>query len=295
MSTVDPVEARRQRAGDGAGRARLARRARWCYLLGTAASVLLGIGMALLFDTVRSVTIMPVDYFPRSIMYALPGSIMGGFVGPVLLVHASELERRSRGRMHGSGLAAFLGFAAVTVGVVIAVLAWWSRPAVVGRTPDSFGDSAPAQWGFGSWLLYTASWWLPALFAVVAVIFLLAWRTAERRAAAAVALRDSLLVHGARTTGMVVDVRVLISTSSEGDRSVSGAIGTVRYVGGGVDRWVERRTRDAATVVTGAPAEVLYDPADPGNEERIFVAFVRDPAPSEWIPAPPGKAGRKGR
>ncbi|MFT4124179.1 MAG: hypothetical protein QM635_10135 [Microbacteriaceae bacterium] len=295
MSTVDPAEARRQRAGDGPGRARLARRARWCYLAGTAAAVLLGIGAALLFDTLRSENIMPLDYIDWFSLYAMPGPLVVGIAGPILLAHASDLERRSRGRMHGSGPALFLGVAAVTAGVVIAVLAWWSRPTVVGLTPDPFDDSASTQWGFGSWLLYTASWWLPALLAVVAVIFLLAWRTAERRAAAAVALRDSLLVHGARTTGMVVDARVLISTSSEGQTSVSGAIGTVRYLGGGVDRWVERRTRDAATVVTGAPAEVLYDPADPGNEDRIFVAFVRDPAPSEWIPAPPGKTGKKER
>ncbi|MFT4230623.1 MAG: hypothetical protein QM602_10055 [Microbacterium sp.] len=295
MSTVDPAEARRQRAGDGPGRARLARRARWCYLAGTAASVVLGIGVALLFDTLRSQNIMPLDDIDWFSIYTPPGWMIVGLAGPILLAHASDLERRSLGRMHGSGLTLLLGFAAVTVGVVIAVLAWWSRPAVVGLTPDPFDDSAPTQWGFGSWLLYTASWWLPALPAVVTVIFLLAWRTAERRAAAAAASRDFLLAHGARTTGRVVDARVLISTSDQGQRSVSGAIGTVRYLGGGVDRWVERRTADAATVVTGAPAEVLYDPADPGDEDRIFVAFVRDPAPSEWIAAPPGKTGKKER
>ena len=61
MSTVDPAEARRRRNGDGPGRERLARRAVGCYLAGAVASVILGVGVALLFDTLRSSTIMPID------------------------------------------------------------------------------------------------------------------------------------------------------------------------------------------------------------------------------------------
>ena len=245
MSTVDPAEARRRRNGDGPGRERLARRAVGCYLAGAVASVILGVGVALLFDTLRSSTIMPIDDEPAAIFW-VPGTLVVGIAGAFLLGYASELARRSRGRMESSGLGLFLGIAAVTVGVVIAVLAWWSRPPTVGRTPDPFGDE-PRDWGFGSWLLYTASWWLPVLLALVAVACLLAWRRTEARVAASAALRDSLLVHGARTTGVVTDARVLISTNGEGNRSVSGAIGTVRFTAGGVDRWVERRTRAAAS------------------------------------------------
>ncbi|MFT4085347.1 MAG: hypothetical protein QM638_22430 [Nocardioides sp.] len=294
MSTVDPSEVRRQKAGSGPGRERMARRALGCYLAGAATSVVLGTGVALLFDTLRSETIMPLDAHRTSHLYPLPGALVIGVAGLFLLGYASELDRRSRGRMHGSGLAPFLGSASLTAGVVIAILAWWSRPAVVGRTPDPFGDEPSADWGGGSWLLYTSWWWLPALLAMVSVAALLAWRRAEGRAAAAAALRDLLLAHGARTTGVVTDARVLISTSGEGGRQVAGAIGTVRFTAGGVERWVERRTRDASAVVAGAPAEVLYDPADPAAEQRIFVAFVRDPALSEWIPAASRTVRREG-
>lgn len=285
MSTIDPAEARRRRAGQGPGRERLARRASVCHVAGFAGAVVLGLGAALLVDTLRSGVIMPAGSYDELVLWLLPLSLFGGLSGPLLLTYASDLERRSRGRMHASGMAPFLGVGAVTLGVVVAVVALWSRPPAVGHTPDPFTDDAPADWGFGSWLLYTAQWWLPALLVTATVALLLQWRQSERRAATAATTRDRLLATGARTTGVVTDVRVLISTDSEGSRSVSGAIGTVRFRGAGVDRWVERRTRDASTVVVGAPVEVLYDPADAGAEEAIFVAFVRDPAPSEWIPA----------
>ena len=74
---------RRRRNGDGPGRERLARRAVGCYLAGAVASVILGVGVALLFDTLRSSTIMPIDDEPAAIFW-VPGTLVVGIAGAFL-------------------------------------------------------------------------------------------------------------------------------------------------------------------------------------------------------------------
>lgn len=67
-----------------------------------------------------------------------------------------------RGRLMPALFLAFL-----TAGILIA-LPLWHQPVAPGLTVNAFGEALP--WGFWSWLMYGATWWLPGLFVLLALL-----------------------------------------------------------------------------------------------------------------------------
>jgi hypothetical protein len=135
----------------------------------------------------------------------------------------------------------------------------WLPPLAVGTAVDPvFHHDEP--WGFWGWLFYYADrWWLPT----------------------AGTPRWSGPGSDRRVPADVVEVKLRLAGDETGTRVVGTTV-TVSFADlAGVRHWVTRGSRE--TDVSGA--EVLFDPAHPGDEKSIFVALRRHPALADWLPA----------
>lgn len=285
MSVIDPSKARQARLDDSSPRTRTDMIVG--YAIGVPLAVLGGVGAAALFATLRESFVLGDGAETEAAgLWLVPVGVFGGLIGGgVALTFAGNRERRLRARATPSLAPFTLGLAGTAAGVVLGTMLW-RQPAEPGSNVDYF--HGVSTWGFGSWLLYTATWWFPALFILGALAALFAWRRSEQRNARLTAERDRLLRQGSCVIGTVTDVRVHYSTDDTGSQRVSGATGVVRYLDSdGVERWVTRTSLDASHVADGAQARVLFDPLAPGDGDRIFVAFQREPALTDWIAAPP--------
>lgn len=90
-------------------------------------------------------------------------------------------------------------------------------------------------------------------------------------------------VHGAPAD--VVEVKLRLASDESGTR-IAGSTVTVSYTdAAGVRRWATRLSRETGMVIGPGGAEVLFDPARPGDEKSVFVALQRHPVLADWLPA----------
>ncbi|MBB5850229.1 hypothetical protein ACFQ05_23750 [Amycolatopsis umgeniensis] len=281
MNTVDPAEARRERIERWRGDRRLLVGAIVASAAALVCGFVAGRGFGSLFEAFRTMAIDSVfddraDGDPPYGVVWGTFAVFGGIAGVGL---ASGAMRRYQGRPSGPMFPVVLIFAASTLGI------WessreWLPPLAVGVAVDPVFHT-DEQWGFWGWLLYYADRWLPALMLVLTFLMLWFAVRVSRRYAEMVRIRDWLLAYGRRVFAEIVDVKVQLGGDESGTRVV-GATVTVCFVDpSGVRHWVTRRTKD--TTIAGA--EVLFDPASPTDDKKIFVALRRHPALSDWLPA----------
>lgn len=186
------------------------------------------------------------------------------------VVARRERRRRFEGRpaalLTAIGASALAVACAAALGIMIGDLAEDMRHSVIDSVFDD-RESGPTFWGLGT----------PALVVVGALV-------RNRRLRAQRMLRTRLLTDGRRAPGTMTHVAPRTTTNDVGQRTVIGATVDVRFTDDdGVERRVSRFTTERNLTPGPGGAEVLYDPLDPAEERSIFVAFVRDPLPSEWV------------
>lgn len=282
MSTVDPAAARRERFERHRGTTGAALAAVFSGLVLVVTGAVVGFGFASFLDTFRLMELNSVFSTWESEMSPpfiwLPVGIIASIVAWSLYSTWNHRFSGDASRFVGIGPLTLLTIGLV-IGVGIGCTAWTAPDAVGVRIDPEFGEHEP--WGAGAWVFYAAQWWLPALFAVLAIAFLLLGIAGRRRAAARHDLVANLLATGRRTQGSVTESTV---PSSEASRMIFTL--TVTFTdAGGVDRWVQRavkyRTADVPPV--GAPVSVLYDPSAPGDESRIFFTTGTASAPRDFL------------
>ncbi|MFC3450518.1 hypothetical protein [Amycolatopsis speibonae] len=281
MNTVDPERARHDRIERLRGDRRLLVGAILASAVALACGFLAGHGFGELFEQFRTMAIDSI-FDDRGDAEPPYGPVWGtfGFLGCLAATSlAGAATRRYQGRPSGSALPAVLVFAASTLGVWESSRSWLP-PLAVGTAVDPVFHE-DEKWGFWAWLMYYADRWVPAF---LFVLTLLASRYAvqvSRRYAEMVRTRDRLLRSGRRVPAEIVEVKLRLAGDESGTRVV-GADVTVSFADlAGIRRWATRRTRET----TIATAEVLFDPAEPADDKKIFVALRRHPALSDWLPA----------
>ncbi|MEV6905812.1 hypothetical protein [Amycolatopsis sp. NPDC051071] len=281
MNTVDPAKARHDRIEHWRGDRRLLVGAIVASAAALFCGFLTGHGFGAIFEQFRTMAIDSVfddrgdDKPPYEAIWGTFG-LLGCMASGIL---ASTAMRRYQGRPSGPAFPAVLIFAASTLGFWVSSREWLP-PLAVGVAVDPVFHTDEG-WGFWGWLLYYADWWAPA-FLLVLTCFALSYAVrVSRQYAEMVRIRDQLLRSGWRVPARIVDLKLRLGGDESGTRVV-GATVTVSFVDpAGVRHWVTRRTSDT----TIATAEVLFDPAAPTDDKKIFVAFRRHPALSDWLPA----------
>ncbi len=281
MNTVDPAQARRDRIERWRGDRRLLAGAIVASAVAVVSGFVAGRGFGSFVEVFRTMAIDSVfddrsDGDPPYGVVWGTFAVFGGIAGVSL---ANVAMKRYQGRPSGPVFPVVLLFAASTLGT------WessreWLPPLAVGIAVDPVFHT-DEKWGFWGWLLYYADRWAPALMLVLT--FLVMWYAirVSRRYAEMVRTRDRLLAYGRRVPAQIVDVKVHVGGDESGTRVVGTTV-TLCFVDvAGVRHWVTRRTRDT----TIATAEVLFDPASPADDKKIFVALRRCPALSDWLPA----------
>lgn len=174
--------------------------------------------------------------------------------------------------------------AAVVAAVVAIDATSWLAPLQVGtRVDPAFHHDVP--WNAGSWVAYTADVWFPVLLIVIVIVGVIVVVVHNRGLRAQRTLRTRLLHEGHRAFGAITRVAARTATNDVGQRVVVGATVDVRFTDReGVEHRLSRSIRRRDLVEHGF-VEVLYDPARPGDDAAVFLAFDRDPLPVEWIGA----------
>jgi MFS family permease len=281
MNTVDPARARHDRIERWRGDRRLLVGAIVASAVTLVCGFLAGHGFGTMVEMFRTMAIDSV-FDDRGDSEPPYGLVWGtfGFVGCLLAAAlAGGAVRRYQGRPSGPAFPIVLAFAAITFGTGDSAREWLS-PLAVGTAVDPVFHE-DEKWGFWAWLMYYADRWMPLLMLVLTLLVLWYAVQVSRRYAEMVRTRDWLLAHGRRVPAQIVEVKVHLGGDESGKRAV-GATVTLCFADlAGVRHWVTRRTRDT----TIATAEVLFDPASPDDDKKIFVALRRCPALSDWLPA----------
>ncbi|WP_414943747.1 hypothetical protein [Amycolatopsis sp. cmx-11-32] len=281
MNTVGPARARRDRIERWRGDRRLLVGAIVASAAALVCGFLAGRGFGSLVEMIRTMAIDSVfddrgdgdpPYGPVWGTFA----VFGGIAGASL---ASVAMRRYQGRPSGPVFPVVLVFAMSTLGIWVSSREWLP-PLAVGIAVDPVFHT-DEKWEFWGWSMYYADLWVPACMLVLTLLVLWYAIQVSRRYAEMVRNRDWMLGYGRRVPAQIVDVKVHLGGDESGTRVVGTTV-TLRFVdAAGVSHWVTRRTRDT----TIATAEVLFDPASPSDDKKIFVALRRYPALSDWLPA----------
>lgn len=175
--------------------------------------------------------------------------------------------------------------AVIVVAVVAIGATSWLEPLRVGTRVDPvFQHDVP--WDAGSWVAYTANIWFPLLLIALVAGGIVVVVMHNRRLREQRMLRTRLLRDGHRVPGVVVGAVARTATNDVGQRSVVGATVDVRFTDAdGVVHRISRSTRRRDVLTGGLVVEVLYDPEHPDDDRAVFLAFDRDPLPSEWVGA----------
>ncbi|WP_328616743.1 hypothetical protein OHS18_09865 [Amycolatopsis sp. NBC_00355] len=280
MNTKDPARARHERLERWRGHPVVLAAVVVASLATVALGVLAGLGFGGFMEQFRTMAIDSVfdDRGDGDPPYVVVWGTLGVFGCLLSATLAGAAARRYGGRPAGPAFPAVLALAGATAGAWVSARAWLP-PLAVGTAVDPvFHHDEP--WGFWGWFFYYADWWVPALL-LVATSLVLGYAVAgHRRYTAMVRTRGRLLAHGRRVPADVVEVKLRLAGDETGTRVV-GATVTVSFADpAGVRRWVTRRSRDTEV----SAAEVLFDPARPGDEKSIFVALRRDPVLADWLP-----------
>lgn len=288
MSDTDPVAVRRAKRQRQAGRPALLAGAILGAVAQAACAFVLGLGIGALVEVLRhSVTDSVFDDrvpYPTYWGPATMGILLA--VGSIGLVIAAgitwKLVDLYRGGDKRPALLAPLGLCAVAAGVTVDAQTW-IEPLKVGTKVDP-AFHHDKQWSVFGWIAYYADTWLPALVIVIAALVVGYAIRHNRRLKQQIADRNRLLAEGRRVQGEITDVTIRTSQNDQGQRTIVGADIVVKFTDPrGTDRWVTRRSEDRSAMPGTGYAEVLFDPLRPGDDDSIFVAFHRDPAPRDWI------------
>ncbi|WP_029608147.1 hypothetical protein [Leucobacter chromiiresistens] len=285
MSLVDPQEAARRDHARHRGTAS-ALIATICFgVLALAAATVLGFAVGGVFEQLRVMSINSVfgsweTETPIAFRaWGLPLGILGLIV--TLGLYGTWNHRYS-GR---SDFFVIVGpltivLAGLTVGTWLAST-MWAAPDAVGVAVDPvFGQNE--TWGIGAWALYAGTWWLPGLFALLTVLSLIGRVLAARRRERNGRVVEQLLARGVRTEAEITQAPLPEPSAS---RMIAPLV--ARFSDSeGVSRWVActaaLRTRDVPAV--GARRPLVFDPADPGDVQRIFLSPAGGTDPSSFEP-----------
>jgi hypothetical protein len=286
MSATDPVVARRERIRRFEGRPALLVSAIGAAALAVACAAALGIMIGDLAEDIRHSVIDSVfddrESGPTFWGLGTPAYlwILGtfGLLGSTALANWSI--RAYRGGERPPAVLVPVLFAVVAA-TVAASAARWLEPLAVGTRVDPvFHKDLP--WNAGAWVAYAADVWFPVVVIIVAVLVIVGAVVRSRRLRAQRMRRTRLLKDGRRAPGTMTHVAPRTATNDVGQRTVIGATVDVLFVDDeGAERRVSRYTTERN--LTPGRVEVLYDPLDPADERSTFLAFVRDPLPSEWV------------
>ncbi|MFD6067672.1 hypothetical protein [Amycolatopsis lurida] len=281
MNTVDPAKARHDRIERWRGDRRLLVGAILASLVTLVCGYLTGYGFGALLEEFRTMAIDSV-FDDRGDGEPPYSSVWGtfGFLGCLAAGNlARAAMRRYQGRRSGPAFPVVLAFAASTLGLWESSRAWLP-PLAVGTAVDPVFHE-DEKWGFWGWFLYYADLWAPAFLLLLTLLALWYAVGVSRHQAELARTKERLLRQGRRVPAELVEVKVRMGGDESGTRVV-GADVTVSFVDlSGVRHWVTRRTGDTAI----AGAEVLFDPAAPADDKKIFVALRRHPALSDWLSA----------
>ena len=290
MSIADPVVAQRERRRRREGRPALLALAVVAAVVAAGCAVALGIMIGATVEDLRHSIIDSVfdDRESEPTLWGPATPAVLWILGTFGLLGSAATASWSIDAYRG-GERTPVVLAPALSSVVVAVIAidatGWLEPLRVGtRVDPEFHHDVP--WNAGSWVAYTADIWLPVLLVAalaggIVVVVLHNRRLLEQRR-----LRTRLLQEGERVPGRIVGMVARTATNDVGQRSVVGATVDVRYTDAtGVGHRLSRSIRRRDVLAGGFAVEVLYDPARPGDDETVFLAFDRDPDPSEWIGA----------
>jgi hypothetical protein len=289
VSTVDPIAARRAKRVQRAGRPGFLIGALIAGVVQVLAACCLGLGIS-----------MGIEGFRLSILdsiFADNDPVGDGFLGvatiPVVAVMGtfglivsgltcSHLLDVYRGGEKRPVLMGPITLWVITAGIFLDSRGW-TDPLSVGEQLDPVFHEDHGWSSFG-WVMYYAEIWLPALFVVIALLATLYAVKHNARLRKQIAERNRLLAEGRKVTGQITDVTVRTTTNDQGQRSTVGAQVIVKFTDlQGTDRWVTRHVQGREAVPSMGEALVLFDPLRPDAVDAIFVAFVPDPLPGDWI------------
>lgn len=282
MDTVDPAVRRRQKMDRQVGNRQTLVNEVIALGIGTAGAAGIGQFIASAVGTFRSMSIngvVTLEGFSPVVGSAI--FCVGMLLAGLGLWSGTQKFDAYRGSSGSGGWGLALGFAGGTIGALVASRTWVPA-ARVGWVESNYEE--PHAWNWGAWVLYYGDIWLPAVLGALTVTLIMSAARAVRLTNARAQRRERLLREGARTTGLISDLRVHYSTNDQGGRTVASATGTVTYVDGhGTRRWVTRKHPDASVVVVGREVQVVHDPLRPDDDASVFVAFVREPASLDWV------------
>jgi hypothetical protein len=314
LSTVDPAVERRRKAleesrqepGGGAG---------FGLFLVFAAWALFGLGLA---DTIRypmGLLYLTPDLYPANVV---PGMFWAVFVGSIagfVLDFGFAAAVTSRfGLGAGFSLPAAVTLIGCAVGFWLGASLFWvvaPEPGVFAAVADGgassvggdfwagssegFTDATPpgertGPWDAGAWIAWTARYWAPALLVLIGAG--LAWfgrnqaRAESRRRARAKAVIET----GIKTRDLITELH---DTGVEIMNQPRLRV-VVKFTDHqGVDRWVTKTDNFDAVQLprVGDPVVVWFDPADPGDESSIPIAFGAATEVEEALGAKTGVRG----
>lgn len=291
MSATDPAVARRERIRRFEGRPAPLVSAIGAAALAVACAVALGIMIGDLAEDIRHSVIDSVfddrESGPTFWGLGTPAYlwILGtfGLLGSTALANWSI--RAYRGGEQPPAVLAPALCAVVATTIVVGATRWLEPLAVGTRVDPVFHEDLP--WNAGAWVAYAADVWFPVVVVIVAVLVIAGAVDHNRGLRAQRMRRTRLLKEGRRAPGTMTHVAPRTATNDVGQRTVIGATVDVRFTDdNGVERRVSRFTTERNLTPGVGGVEVLYDPLDPADERSVFVAFVRDPLPSEWVGPP---------
>lgn len=244
-----------------------------------AAGVVLGLTIGQLVDAIRRGVLNSIDSpNPGSDEMMFPISVA------MILVIVAYFAYHLSNRLWSGRTDKYLvvGPLALTVLGTAAGL-WWSRlfdwaPADrIGATSEFVGGPA-VEWKVQQWAVWSTEYWLAPLVTLVALYLLFIGRRSGRKADRSRAIAEELMVSGARVPGVVVASDPEPTTGQR----VFYAEWTFAFAD--VQGFEHRISRtEAFPYIKGHPRHgvpldgqqlvVLYDPAAPGDEDRVFTAL----------------------
>ncbi|WIX91366.1 hypothetical protein [Amycolatopsis sp. DG1A-15b] len=285
VNTVDPAEARHERLERWRGHRGVLAGAVAASVATLGSGALAGLGFGGFMEQFRTMAIDSVfaDRGDGEPPYVVVWGTLGVLLCLVTATLAGALVRRYRGRSGGPVFPVVLALSGSTAGTWVSARDWLP-PLAVGTAVDPVFHE-DETWGFWAWVFYYADWWAPALLLGLTLLAAAHAVASGCRHAELARTRDRLLAHGCRVTADVIEVKLRLASDESGTRIVGSTV-TVSYPdAAGVRRWATRRSRDTGLVIGPGGAEVLFDPARPGDEKSVFVALRRYPVPADWLPA----------